>query len=369
MKVGILTSSRADYGIYLPLLQKMKEDSFFEIEIIAFGTHLSRFHGYTIEEIQKDSYPLIHTISSLLSNDNEQATATSYGLTTLKFAEFWAINKFEIVFCLGDRFEMSAAVQAGIPFGVKFAHIHGGETTLGAIDNIYRHQITLASQIHFTSTSVYANKIVNLIGENKNVHTVGSLSLDEIKSYKPIEKKEFFKKFNIEDKYFALITFHPETISGIENNDFANEMKEALKEIAGNINLVITMPNADTLGSIYRKRLEELKEENPKKVILIENFGKANYFSAMFYAKILIGNTSSGIIEAASFNKYVVNVGDRQKGRVTSTNVLNAVFNKEDIILKTQKAIKLDRYTDKNIYYKQGAVNNIIQIIKGNAKL
>lgn len=369
MKVGILTSSRADYGIYLPLLQKMKEDSFFEIEIIAFGTHLSKFHGYTIEEIEKDGYPSIHAISSLLSNDNEQAIATSYGLTVLKFADFWAINQFEIVFCLGDRFEMSAAVQAGIPFGVMFAHIHGGETTLGAIDNIYRHQITLASKIHFTSTEIYTKKIIDLLGKKNNIHTVGSLSIDEINSYVPIEKKDFFQKFNIENKDFALITFHPETMSGKENNYFANEMKEALEEISGSINLVITMPNADTLGSIYRKKLEELKEENPNKVLLIENFGKVNYFAAMFYSKILIGNTSSGIIEAASFNKYVINVGDRQKGRASSANILNAAFNKEDIILKTQKAIKLDRYSDKNIYYKQGAANKIIQITKENAKL
>lgn len=369
MRVGILTSSRADYGIYLPLLQKMKKDSFFELEIIVFGTHLSKIHGYTIEEIQKDGYALIHTISSLLSNDDEQAVATSYGLTALKFAEFWANNQYETVFCLGDRFEMSAAVQAGIPFGVHFSHIHGGETTLGAIDNIYRHQITLASRLHFTSTEIYTKKIINLLGENNNIHTVGSLSLDEIKSYKPIEKNEFFQKFNLKDRDFALVTFHPETMSGKQNNCFANEMKDALKEVSNVMNLVITMPNADTLGSVFRKKIEELKAEIPCQVTLIESFGKVNYFSAMYYSKVLIGNTSSGIIEAASFGKYIINVGDRQKGRAQSMNIIDATFNADEILIKTKEALKLGLFKEKNIYFIEGAADSIINIIKNHAKL
>ena len=145
MKIGVLTSSRADYGIYAPLLKKLNTDGYINLEVIAFGTHLSKSHGYTLTEIEKDDYNCIHSISSLISNDDEQSIATSYGLTVLKFADFWRENKYDMIFCLGDRFEMSAAVQAGIPFGLKFAHIHGGETTLGAIDNIYRNQITHAS--------------------------------------------------------------------------------------------------------------------------------------------------------------------------------------------------------------------------------
>jgi GDP/UDP-N,N'-diacetylbacillosamine 2-epimerase (hydrolysing) len=180
MKIGVLTSSRADYGIYLTLLNKIKKDNYFELEIIAFGTHLSKSHGFTLNEIEKDKYSKIHCITSFISNDDEQGIATSYALTSLKFADFWEHNKFDLVFCLGDRFEMSAAVQAGIPFNVKFAHIHGGETTLGAIDNIYRHQITLASNLHFTAGQLFSDRVVELIRRNKNVYTVGSLILNEI---------------------------------------------------------------------------------------------------------------------------------------------------------------------------------------------
>lgn len=365
MRIGILTSSRADYGIYLPLLQKMKSDSFFEMEIIAFGTHLSKSHGFTLNEIEKDGYACIHAISSLISNDDEQSIASSYGLTVLKFADFWASHTYDLVFCLGDRFEMSAAVQAGIPFGVKFAHIHGGETTLGAIDNVYRHQITLAAQLHFTATDVFREKVINLLGSSEGVYSVGSLSLNDIKSFVPIDRVAFFEKFNISNDEFALVTFHPETMSLQENVQYAQAMKNTLAMISEKIFVIVTMPNADTQGSVYREAIEKLKKEFPERFLLIENFGKINYFSAMHYAKILIGNTSSGILEAASFGKYVVNVGDRQKGRVQSHNVLNCEFEETAMITAVAKAMSFEKYNGENVYFKEGAADNIIKTLKG----
>jgi GDP/UDP-N,N'-diacetylbacillosamine 2-epimerase (hydrolysing) len=364
MKIGVLTSSRADYGIYLPLLQKMKSDSFFEMEIIAFGTHLSKSHGYTLNDIEKDGYACIHTISSLISNDDAQSIASSYGLTVLKFADFWTNHDYDLVFCLGDRFEMSAAVQAGIPFGVKFAHIHGGEITLGAIDNVYRHQITLAAKLHFTATDVFREKVINLLGSSESVYSVGSLSLNDIKTFLPIAKDTFCEKFVIPNEVFALVTFHPETMSLQENVQYAQEMKNALAMIAKKIFVIITMPNADTQGSVYREVIDELKKEFSDRFLLIENFGKVNYFSAMHYAKILIGNTSSGILEAASFGKYVVNVGARQEGRVQSDNVLNCEFEETAIVAAVFKAMSFEKYNGKNVYFKQGVADNIIKIVK-----
>ena len=364
MKLGILTSSRADYGIYLSLIQKMKSDSFFEVEIIAFGTHLSKSHGYTLNEIKKDGYSKIHSISSLISNDDEQSIASSYGLTVLKFADFWENHKYDLVFCLGDRFEMSAAVQAGIPFGVLFAHIHGGETTLGAIDNVYRHQITIASKLHFTATAVFTEKVIDLIGSSESVFDVGSLSLNDIKSYVPIDKVVFFAKFNIPSEEFALVTFHPETMSLQDNVRYAQAMKKALITVSEKLFVIITMPNADTQGSVYREVIEELKMEFSARFFLIENFGKVNYFSAMYYAKVLIGNTSSGILEAASFGKYVVNVGERQKGRVQSDNVLNCEFEEIAIVEALRKALAFEKFSGRNVYFKKGAADTIIKKIK-----
>ena len=364
MKIGILTSSRADYGIYLPLLEKIKYDSYFDLEIIAFGTHLSKVHGYTISEIVNDGYKTIHQITSLISDDSEDSIATSYALTTLKFSDFWKENKFDFVLCLGDRFEMSAAVQAGIVFRVNFVHIHGGETTLGAIDNIYRHQITLASKIHIAATKVFSKKIAQLIGTSNSVHTVGSLSLDNINNFKPLEKHNFFKKFKISMNEFALATFHPETVN-IENNElFSIEMSKVLEEISKKITVVITMPNADTMGSIYRRQINMLKLAYPDRIICIENFGKKNCFSAMYYSSFLIGNTSSGIIEAATFEKYVVNVGDRQKGRLQSKNIINAKFDFSDMMKSVDMALSLKEFKGINLYYQKDSVKKFIYLLK-----
>lgn len=363
MRIGVLTSSRADYGIYLPLLLKLKADPFFELEIIAFGTHLSKYHGFTVTEVEKEGFSVIHKISNLISNDDEQSIATSYAITALKFADFWAQNTFDLVFCLGDRFEMSAAVQAGIPYGMKFAHIHGGETTLGAIDNVYRHQITLASTIHFTATDIFSKKVSEILGNPKNVYSVGSLSLDDLEQFLPIKKTLFFEKFKIPAQEFALVTFHPETIDPYLNKAYAIEMRLALSEIADNLFIVITMPNADTLGSVYRSEIEKLKMAFPNKVLCVENFGKVNYFNAMYYSKVLIGNTSSGIIEAASFGKYVINVGDRQKGRVKSDNIIESRFDYNEIV-NSFKSIKYQEYKGENIYLKKKTAELIIKEIK-----
>lgn len=364
MKIGVLTSSRADYGIYQPLLRKMKTDSFFELEIIAFGTHLSSNHGYTLTAIKEDGFEKVHSIKSLVEQDDEKGIAISYAQTALKFADFWNENKFDLVLCLGDRFEMSAAVQAGIPFGVKFAHIHGGETTLGAIDNIYRHQISLASCFHFTSIESYSKRVEELIGNHNHIYTVGSISLDELESFQPIDKNSFLEKYAIPKAAYVLVTFHSETYSTNENIQYASVMKIVLVELSKKINIVVTMPNADTLGSVFRNALNELKKEIPEKIVLIENFGKVNYFTAMKYAKYLIGNTSSGIIEAASFGKKVINLGIRQQGRLQNQNIFNVSFNSQLILNVVNEIDKEPAYIGENIYYKPNVVNNICSILK-----
>ncbi len=364
MRIGVLTSSRADYGIYLPLLQKIKIDSFFELEIIAFGTHLSKLHGYTLTDIENDGYKTIHKISSLIDDDTQKGITISYGNTIIKFSNFWDNHSFDLVFCLGDRFEMSAAVQASIPFGIKLAHIHGGETTLGAIDNIYRHQISLASKIHFTSTELYKFRVAELIESDKNIFDVGALSISNIIEFKPINKKDFFSRFEIKDEPYCLITFHPETNAFEENKNYALEIIKALEFTSTKINLVITMPNADNMSMVYREQLYLLKERMRDKIFLIENFGKENYFSAMYYADFLLGNTSSGIIEAGSFKKYVINVGDRQKGRAQSDNIINVPFDVSSIRLAVLATLEKGVFNGKNIYFKKEVAENIIQIIK-----
>ena len=368
MKVGILTSSRADYGIYLPLLKELHEDPYFDLEIIAFGTHLSPFHGYTISNILQDGFEVKFKIQTLLVGDDEDAIASSTALTSLKFAEFWSMNskEFDLVFCLGDRYEMFGAVSAGIPYNIIFAHLYGGETTLGAIDNVYRHCITLCSKYHFVSTPSYKEKVAEIIGENDNIFIIGSLSLDNLNNIELFSFDEFKYNYDIDLRVDSLlITIHPETREIGMNMNNAKECYLALEELQKDFQLIITMPNADTNSFIYRRLSGNLKTKFPGRVNVIENLGTQGYFTCMKYCSLLIGNSSSGIIEAASFHKYVINVGKRQNGRICSNNVVNVPFNAHKIVAAVREIKKRELYNGINVYYQGGAVNKIISFLKG----
>lgn len=364
--IGILTSSRADYGIYLPLLRKLQKEKNLNLIIIAFGTHLSPFHGMTSRDIVEDGFEISLRINSLLINDDENSIATSCSLTMMKFSDFWSNHKegFDLIFCLGDRYEMFAAVYAAIPFHLAFAHLHAGETTLGAIDNTYRHAITLASSLHFTSTSIYSEKVKQLTGSD-SVYNVGALSLDNLKDLNLLTKEQIQSKHGIDFSIpTILITVHPETVATSLNGEFARECVKAFKELTGKYQLVITMPNADTYGTVFRAQFEKLQLDLPSKVFLVENFGTQGYFSAMKYCNFLIGNTSSGIIEAASFSKYVINLGERQKGREQSGNIYNCDFDSKQILTSVSEIEYRGLYRGKNVYYQGGASERIINIVK-----
>lgn len=367
IRIGVLTSSRADFGIYLPLLKALKRDKAFVTEIIAFGTHLSRYHGYTLHDIEKQGFTVKHKISSMLLHDDAGSIASAYALTALKFSDFWSqhVNEFDWVFCLGDRYEMAAAIAAGIPLGIRFAHLHGGETTLGAIDNVYRHSMTLASALHFVSIPPFKTRIRELTGTGKNCHVTGSLSLDNLDDIKFLTKKEFRQTWGIDlDVPSALVTIHPETVAYNKNEVFAREAFKALKTIVEEKQLIISMPNADTSGNIFRKTFQELKQILPDKVFLIENFGTQSYFTCMKEVDYLVGNSSSGIIEAASFKKYVVNIGNRQKGRVSGGNVLHVPFNSAAMVKVCRSIGSMPEWKEKNMYAGQGAAASIINVLK-----
>jgi GDP/UDP-N,N'-diacetylbacillosamine 2-epimerase (hydrolysing) len=365
LNIGVLTSSRADFGIYLPLLKRMAADPFFKMDIIAFGTHLSPFHGHTIDQIREEGFQVSFQIDSLLSGDSAEAISTAMALTEIKFASFWGSHKdrFDLIFCLGDRYEMHAAVMAAVPFGLKFAHFHGGETTLGAIDNIFRHSITLCAYQHFASTDDYADRIQTITGSPDNVYTVGAMSLDNLISMTLFSKREFFEKWNIDlEKPTLLVTLHPETVTLTRNEEFARTVANVLEQLA-EFQVIITMPNSDTEGSVIRKVWHQKFALNDR-VFMIENFGTKGYFSCMRYCSLLLGNTSSGIIEAASLNKYVINLGERQKGRAKGSNVFDCNFDEKEIIRLIRKVTSLPEYTGKNIYWNGGAVDKVISILK-----
>jgi len=366
IRLGVLTSSRADYGIYLPLLKVIQSDEFFELTIIAFGTHLSNFHGYTLKNILNDGFEVRYQIETMIEGDTPHDIANVMGLTTLKFADFWKDhqNEFDLVFSLGDRYEMFAAVIAGIPFGIKYAHLHGGEKTLGAIDNIFRHSITLASTLHFVSCGAHGTRVAELTESEENIFNVGSLSLDNIKSLPFLSINEFFDRFNIDLSLpTILLTVHPETVSPEKNAGYVDELVKSLLALK-NYQVLITLPNADTSSLIIRNRFLQLPAETDNRISCCENLGAQGYFTAMKYCVFLLGNTSSGIIEAASLKKWVINLGDRQKGRQQSNNIINSPFDYQSIIAAVKQIEQDLVYKGKNIYFKHNAAQAICTVIK-----
>jgi len=346
-KVAVLTSSRADFGIYLPLLRALKNDLTIELSIIAFGTHLSSYHGYTICNINDSGFEVDYKVESMLLGDSPEANSAGAGLNILKFSSFWKEygKKFKIVFCLGDRFEMFGAVMAGIPFGIKFAHIHGGETTLGAIDNIFRHSISLASVLHFTSNEVFSNRVKQIINSNLNVFTVGSLSLENMMKVQLLTNEEFLEKWNVDLSCGTILaTFHPETVEYENVERCFKVIVSSLLKLSKKYQILLTMPNADTSSGIIRRMIDSnLKGRN--NFFIVENLGSISYYTALSKCLFVLGNSSSGIIEAASFGKFAINVGDRQKGRLKSGNVIDVSYDELDI----NKSI--DMISDKNFLF------------------
>lgn len=363
INIGVLTSSRADYGIYKPLLKLLSEDDRVSLSIIAFGSHLLSKYGETIHVIEREALGQILKVEGMGEEDSPSAIVTYYGKLVLQFNKLFESHQFDIVFALGDRYEMSAAVQATIPHELKIAHIHGGETTLGAIDNVYRHQITIASKWHFVTTQFFKERVVSLIESDEFVYNVGALSLSEIAKNPLPDWFEVSKKFSIPQKPFILSTFHPETVKSKNNSIHAQEVMLALNEVLMYTNIVITGTNADTSGTTFRNMALDLKERFPEKVYLVESFGKENYFAALSNCLFVLGNSSSGIIEAASFGKFVLNVGNRQKGRKSSDNVIDIPFKKEVLIKAMMDLLKGPSFDGENVYYKPDTANAIKETI------
>lgn len=363
MKIAVLTSSRADYGIYFPLLKILQNDPFFDLSIIAFGTHLSNTFGFTLHSILNDGFNVTHTVETLPDSDTPQDISRAMGKIMTQFSDIWNDNKFDLLFCLGDRFEMFAACASSIPFNLKLAHIHGGEQTLGAIDESFRHAITHMSTYHFTTTDQYRDRVIQLKLSTKNVFNVGALSIDNLTKMELFSTKEFKEKYGIDiEKPSILITFHPETVSFEKNIFFVNELINALEEIPG-YQFIITMPNSDTMGNEIRTRLNTFVNTHIG-AFAVESFGTLGYLSCMKYCSFMLGNTSSGFVEAAFFSKYVINLGSRQKGRILTNNINCVPINKNAILQAVAAFENFRLPVSLDIYGNGTAADQIVNIIK-----
>jgi GDP/UDP-N,N'-diacetylbacillosamine 2-epimerase (hydrolysing) len=363
MRIAVLTSTRADYGIYFPLLNALKNDPFFDLDIIAFGTHLSEKFGHTANLIEADGFTVTHRIDTMPDGDLPMHISAAMGKTLINFSKLWIDNQYDIVFALGDRYEMFAAVTSSVPYQINIAHIHGGEATLGAIDNAFRHSITHMSAIHFTSADYYRNRVIELTGSDKNVYNSGALSFDNLQNLALYDKAECKSRFGIDLNIPSiLITLHPETVAFKQNEEYTDELIGALSEINTH-QFIITMPNADTMGNAIRKKLQDFIDKHAH-AFGFENLGTVGYLSVMKHSSFMLGNTSSGCIEASYFPKWVINLGDRQKGRIATPNMINCSFNRKNIISAIQKIASAGEPEKVNIYGSGNAAQYIVNHIK-----
>lgn len=363
MKLAVLTSSRADYGIYKPLLKALNEDAFFELHLIVFGTHLSAQFGYSVSQITEDGYIIDHELDTMPEGDDPAAISKAMAKCMDTFTQVWERNDYDLVIALGDRYEMLAAVLSGKVFNIRFAHLHGGETTLGAIDDAFRHAITMMSDLHFASTETYRQRIIQLKASDKKVFNTGFLGIDYLKSVQLFSKEEFIEKFGIDlSRPFILSTIHPETVA-FENNE--NHVDEFVKAavLLEDFKIIITMPNADTSGMVIRKKLQQLASTR-KNIVLVENFGSVGYLSCMKYCEMLLGNTSSGFYDASFFPKWVINLGRRQDGRLRTPNIVDVGFNAKDIVEAVKAITGKPVPVFEPVYGCGDAASKIIKILK-----
>lgn len=363
VKIAVLTSSRADFGIYMPLLALLQSDNAFDLEVIAFGTHPAERYGYSLQHILDAGLKVVYSFDTAPLNDNPVDISRSMAGVNLKMADVWNETKYDLVFALGDRYEMFSAVASAMPFNLKIAHIHGGETTLGAIDNAFRHSITHMSYLHFACTEAYRKRITELTGSTSKVFNTGALGIDNLTQLNFLDEAALKGKSGIDFSIPSLlITLHPETIGFEENSLNTDQMLMALDHL-DRFQQVVTMPNADTSGQMIRQKLIAYAE-NRRHVKLVENFGTQGYLSAMKLATLMLGNSSSGFMEASYFPKWVINLGHRQDGRLRTPNIVDVEFSKDKIIEAVSNAANTPLPVFPPAYGDGHAAEKIVKILK-----
>jgi UDP-N-acetylglucosamine 2-epimerase (non-hydrolysing)/GDP/UDP-N,N'-diacetylbacillosamine 2-epimerase (hydrolysing) len=331
-KIAVITGTRAEYGHLFWTIKGIHESPELELQLVVTGMHLSPEFGMTIKEIEKDGFPITERVEMLLSSDTESAISTSMGLGMIGFANVYERLKPDIIVVLGDRFEVLSAVSASIPFRIPVAHIHGGETTEGVIDEPIRHSISKMSHVHFPTTKKYEKRILQMGEFAGNVFCFGAPSLDNIYNLNLMKKEDLLCNLDLpQDKKIGVVTYHPVTLEKGTSETQISELLNALKRFT-DVFWVFTAPNADTEGRILMKKIDEFVKRYPEKGKLFINLGQVRYLSLLKYVCVMVGNSSSGIIEAPSFKLPVVNVGERQQGRIRAQNVIDIAECKEHII-------------------------------------
>jgi GDP/UDP-N,N'-diacetylbacillosamine 2-epimerase (hydrolysing) len=363
-KICVFTGTRADFGLLKPLLLKIKMHEELELQIVATTMHMSPHFGETYKEIIETGFTINKKVECLLSGDTANAVTKSMGLALIGFADALSDLEPDLAIILGDRTEMLMAASACSVANVPLGHLHGGEVTEGAYDDAFRHAISKMSSLHFTATEEYRNRVIQL-GENpENVFNVGAIGIDSIKTLNLMDKAEFEASigFKLNEKNI-LITYHPVTL---EENSAAQHMREilaALKELK-DTNFIFTYANSDKSGAIINQMIEEFVKNNSQKSCAFPSLGQLRYLSALQHVDIVLGNSSSGILEVPYFKIPTINIGDRQKGRVMPSSVFNCNANKTDILSTIQHAEKYTSSEEFTTYGIGNAAQKILDIIE-----
>ncbi len=341
-KIAIFTGTRAEYGILYWIIKELHERSDTELQLYVGGMHLSPEFGYTIEQIEKDGFTIDEKLEFLLSSDSPVAVSKSIALALMTSAEAIDRNQPDLIVILGDRFESMAVAQAAMISCTPVAHIHGGEITEGLIDDAIRHSITKMSHLHFTANDQYRNRVIQLGEDPSRVFSYGAPGIDSIKKLDLLGKDDLIKSidFDITDKFF-MITYHPVTLDSDGAKNSLINLLSALEDYK-DYKLVITYPNADTHGRALIEILDDYKSKNEDRVLLIQSLGQLRYLSLLKLCNAVIGNSSSALIEAPTFNVPTINIGERQKGRITGATVINCSEDKKSIKDSIEKSLSLE---------------------------
>jgi len=342
-KICVVTGTRAEFGLMQILLRELQSDSDIELQIIATGMHLSPEFGLTYKAIEESGFEISKKIEVLLSSDSAIGITKSMGLAMISFSEAFSEMKPDIIMVLGDRFEIFAAVSAAMISRIPVGHIHGGEATEGLIDEPIRHSITKMAHIHFTATEDYRKRIIQLGEQPNRVFFTGAPGLDNIYELDLLDRSDFEESidFKLGDKNNILVTFHPVTLDIDSAEMQFRELLMAIDKLK-DAKVIFTMPNADTDGRVIMQQINAYVANSEGRAKAFTSLGQLRYLSALKNMDLVLGNSSSGLIEAPSFKTPTVNIGDRQKGRIKAPSVIDCQPTMRSIFEATQEALSLE---------------------------
>ena len=367
-KICVITGTRAEYGLLYWTLKQIQEAPDFDLQLCVTGMHLAPEFGLTYQQIEKDGFFINEKIEILLSSDTPVGVSKSIGLGVIGFSEAFQRLKPDMILMLGDRFEIFSAAVAAMVCKIPIAHCHGGEATEGLIDESIRHSITKMSQLHFTSTEEYRNRVIQL-GENPNrVFNVGALGIENINQLQLMDKSATENSINFKlAKNNILVTFHPVTLEDATAENQFLELLEAIDSLQ-DTNIIFTKPNSDTDGRIIISLIDQYVAKYSYKSVAFISLGQLRYLSLLQHVDMVVGNSSSGLIEVPSFKIPTINIGDRQRGRLKSKSVIDCEPTKDSIIkaLKVAKSASFKKSLDsiENLYGTSNSSDKIVTILR-----